>query len=156
MKKMLLGLCICISSYAQANSLLENTLNAHTSRIIKVKNPAQTNWQFEITPITQQNLVSFTDNNSAIIPVNTFIPIQNNFYYGFSFSKGADFDIIYSVTAISYDTDAYTKGNPKCVFLFTGLKPAVPENYVNNFAGATCKFEKDANGNLNLILDKTV
>lgn len=156
MKKLLFSICICISGYTQANNLLELTLNPHTSRTIKVNNPAQTNWQFEITPITQQNLVTFTDANSVPIPVNTFIPVQNNFYYGFSFSKGADFDIIYSVTAISYDTDAYVRGNPKCVFLLTGLKPAVPENYVNNFAGAACKFEKDANGNLNLILDKTV
>lgn len=149
--------CIGLVNAQQNKGLLgEQATNSHTSRTIKLNNPAQTNWQFEISPLTEQSLVNFNYNDSSPIPLNTLIPITNDVNYGFSFSAGADFNIVYAVTAISFDSDATLEGNPKCVFLFTGLKPAVPENAVSNFAGAKCQLQRDQMGNLNLVLDKVI
>ncbi|OGV52089.1 MAG: hypothetical protein A3F46_08215 [Legionellales bacterium RIFCSPHIGHO2_12_FULL_42_9] len=151
----LTALFISSNLYAMTRGDITQTLAApHTSRTIMLNHPSQTNWQFEFTAITEQSLLEFTDSDGKTIAPNTFLPINDRFNYGFSFQATADFDIIYAVTAISVDSEAYTEGNPKCTFLLTGLKPAVPENYVANFAGAKCQIERDNHGNLNLILDK--
>ena len=134
---------------------IEMTLSSpHTSRTIVVKNKNQSGWKFSISALSEQNLVEFTDVNDNPISPYQWFPITDSFKYFFSFQPGADFDILYAVTAINEEHDALQQGNPKCTFIFTGLRPAVPENYVSNFANANCVLERDKLGNLNLVLDK--
>lgn len=157
---MLLKKIICIGSLlinitAGAESVnVSNLIDSHTTRTILLNNTTQKNWKIEFSALTEQALIQFTDFSGRPITTNNFFPIQDAYTYGFSFKPGANFDIIYSITAISFDTDASSQGNPKCVFLFTALGPAIPENSVNNFAGAQCQLQRDSSGKLDLILDK--
>lgn len=134
--------------------LLASALDPHTLRTLRVARPSQQQWEFAIEPLSEASGMSFADADGHPIEVGAFRGIRSDFGYGFSLRDGADFDLAYAVTAISRDGDARARGNPKCVFLFTALAPAVPDTQVVNFAGAACRLQRDAAGNLYLLLDK--
>lgn len=141
--------------WAEPLTKIINTFSApYTSRSIVLSNSEQLNWKVSFTALSEHSLVEFTDLNADIILQNHLLPMTETMKYNFSFQPNADFDIVYAVTAISFDNYAFSKGNPKCVFLLTGLRASVPQNFVNNFAGAKCKLKRDNQGNLNLILNK--
>ena len=143
---------LALVGHAYAASPLDSALEPHTTRTIHVRDAGPSSWQFAIHPITQRELLHFTAEDSTPIPTDTFMPVEADFRYGFSFDPGADFDIVYAVSAVHRDGPAATRGNPKCVFLFSGLEPAVPQNQVVNLAGAACSLERDASGRLLLVL----
>lgn len=138
---------------AQAGSLLESAMPPHTLRTIEVRDPSQSNWVFAFAPLSEHALLHFTDERGEELAANVYLPLSQAFRYGFSFDDGADFDAAYAVIAIRRDVVPDAQGNPKCVFVLTALKPAVPQQGVSNFAGAACRLERDAQGDLRLILD---
>ncbi len=140
--------------HAQADTPLASALDPHTTRTIHVRDARPSTWQFAIHPITERDRLHFSAQEGSPLPTDTFMAIEEDFRYGFSFDPGADFDIVYAVSAVRRESSAATRGNPKCVFLFSGLRPAVAQNQVVNFAGAACSLERDAEGRLLLVLDR--
>ena len=143
-----------LAGHALAASPLESALQAHTTRILHVRDPWPSKWLFAIHPISEPELLHFSTQDGSPLPTDTSMAIEDDFAYGFSFDPGADFDVVYAVSAVRRETLADERGNPKCVFLFSALKPAVAQNGVLNFAGAACSLERDPAGRLLLVLDR--
>lgn len=138
---------------AAAGDLLESLVDPHTIRTVELRDRSQTQWTVALQPLAEADLVRFTDEDGAPIEPGAFRPVRDAWRYGFAFVEGADFDLAYALVARSHDGSAAVHGNPKCVFVFTALQPAVPENAVRNFARAACTLQRESDGSLHLVLD---
>ena len=127
------------NAFAQQNTPLTTIV------YISVNNyETQPNWEFQITPIIQQDLQSFVDQYNMPLQVNRFynVVVGVDFHSYLFYAMDESYEAFFAVTAINKVNDPNEKPNPKCVFL---LSPSLGEgdfhpNVVTNFNGANCSY----------------
>src|SRR5689334_6631006 len=81
------------------NQLLES-FQAHTTRTIIT---SEKNWVIYFTGLHEKDKTEFVDSQNQFIPMDTPIDINNLYTYGFNFTSGANFDLVYSIVAINQE-----------------------------------------------------
>ena len=117
--------------FAQTVSNQKKIFTKTINNISVVNHEEQTNWEFQITPITQQDLQYFINQDGEKIPVNQFIKINNNNTTFIAVGNG-NFDLLYSVTAISDYMEPTNRGKAQCIFLLSPFDVSVSNIYSAN------------------------
>ena len=93
-------------------------------------------WKIVLQPINQYAI--FTDLSCNVI-TNATITDAIPLVYGFGFSKDADFNIAYTLTAIKQEPGFESKA---CVFVITANGPAQPDITPISYHGALCEWSR--------------
>ncbi|KGP62949.1 hypothetical protein EP47_07475 [Legionella norrlandica] len=91
-------------------------------------------WKVTFKMISQNG--QFVDPSCADI-TEIGLTEDNSLTYGFKFSKEADFNIAYTVTAVNQDSNFQSKA---CVFVVTANGPAQPDIQALSYHGAECQW----------------
>ena len=130
MKKTLVSLMFLFAGQAGASPYCNGIHTWHNV------NSKEGQWNITLQTISQEG--SFSDSvcnsiNSAILsPESTFI-------YGFGFSRDADFDIAYTLTAVRMEPAFESRA---CVFVITAKGPAQPDITAISYHGAVCEWTR--------------
>jgi hypothetical protein len=131
MKKCIVALfCFSLSQFGMAATI--GKCNVHTWHDVVSNNGT---WKVTLKSISQEG--SFVDSNCntvATVDVSQGQPLV----YGFGFSKDANFDIAYTLTAVSQSKAFQSKA---CVFVISAKGPAQPQISALSYHGAKCDWK---------------
>ncbi|HAT8810623.1 TPA: hypothetical protein ACSH5C_003359 [Legionella pneumophila] len=102
---------------------------AHTWHEVTSKSSS---WKITLKMISQNG--QFVDPSCAEI-IETGLAQNNPLSYGLKFSKDADFNLAYTLTAVSEEQGFQSKA---CVFVITANGPAQPDIQALSYHGAEC------------------
>ncbi|KTD56395.1 hypothetical protein [Legionella shakespearei] len=91
-------------------------------------------WNVILQPISQQSYFADAACNAL---TTTTLSTAHSLIYGFGFSKDADFDIAYTLTAVKQEASFQSKA---CVFVITAKGPAQPDITALSYHGAVCEW----------------
>lgn len=93
-------------------------------------------WNITLKTISQEGI--FRDQSCNPLDT-TILSSENPLVYGFGFSKNADFDIAYTLTAVKQTPSFESRA---CVFVITAKGPALPEVTALSYNGAVCEWTR--------------
>lgn len=106
----------------------------HTWHIIKSIDGA---WEGKLQMLNQGG--AFVTRDGTLIKHFTIHP-QQSLEYGFSFDRGDDFDVAYSLTLTQKKNKHQYFESKACVYVITASGPAKPDIRVSSFNQADCKY----------------
>lgn len=130
MKKIFASLLIVFAGQSYASPHCDGIHTWHNV------NSKEGQWNITLQSINQQG--TFTDplcnslTTAILSPAATFI-------YGFGFSRDADFNIAYTLTAVKQEATFESKA---CVFVITAKGPAQPDITALSYHGAVCEWTR--------------
>lgn len=130
MKRIFALLSVFILISVHANSF-GGDCSVHTWHDVTSKSGS---WKVSLKMINQSG--KFFDRFCADASEAT-INSQHKLVYGFQFSKDADFNIAYTLTAVSEEQGFQSKA---CVFVITANGPAQPDIHALSYHGAECEW----------------
>lgn len=130
MKKIMLLSLIALAGQVNA---LPHCMGIHTWHNVNAK---EGQWKVTLQSISQEG--RFTDEACNALTTTT-LAAGNPLIYGFGFSRNADFDIAYTLTAVKQETSFQSKA---CVFVITAKGPAQPDITALSYHGAVCEWSR--------------
>lgn len=130
MKNLLIPLLFIFAGQSYATPQCNNI---HTWHNVNAK---EGQWRVTLQSINQQGY--FADSQCSPL-TSTIFSSAAPLVYGFGFSKDANFDIAYTLTAIKQEASFQSKA---CVFVITANGPAQPDITPLSYHGAVCEWKR--------------
>lgn len=110
--------------------------NAHPIHTWHTVSATHGSWQGKLYMINENGHFANREGNQ----IKDFtVQKDQSFDYGFSFEKGADFDIAYTLTLVEKTSAAFV--SKACVYVITAEGPAKPDIRISSFNGAKCDYK---------------